>query len=198
MKKNKIALLLITLLAPFAAMALTPGEVLTKASQQINNAKSITAKFSGSTSGTLVSSGSKFSIVAGGFGIWYNGKDMWSYSSKAGETTLSTPTPSELLETNPMEIIKSYSTQFTPTKISADNGKYTIKLTPKSKSNNVKTATLVIDTSTWFPVSIDMVFSNNQRMTINIQSISAGNTVPSSSFVYPRDKYPGVDVVDLR
>ena len=62
----------------------------------------------------------------------------------------------------------------------------------------MKAATLVIDTRTWLPMSIDMVLSNGSRFTLNIKSISEGKALPKSSFEYPQKKYPGVEVVDLR
>ncbi|MDE6692030.1 MAG: outer-membrane lipoprotein carrier protein LolA [Muribaculaceae bacterium] len=195
---NKIITTLTALLLPILALALSPQEVVDKAAAKIRSVESLTAKFTGTTNGTLVSSGKKFCIDTGGFGIWYNGTDMWTYSQQTGETTVTSPTPSELLETNPLEIINSYSKRFTATKLGDQGGKYTLKLTPKAKGESVKAATLVIDTRTWLPMSIDMVLSNGSRFTLNIKSISEGNALPTSNFEYPQKKYPGVEVVDLR
>lgn len=198
MKIIKTLTLLWALMLPFMAAALSPQEVLKKAADKINTSAAITARFNGSTHGTLTSSGKKFSIVANGFGIWYDGKNMWTYSSNAGETSLTSPTPQELLETNPLEIIKANAAKYTATKVKESGSLYTLKLTPKSKADNVKTATLVIDTSTWFPSGIDITFTNNSRFAVNISSITAGQSPAASAFVYPESAYPGVEVVDLR
>lgn len=195
---NKIITSIAAMLLPVMAWAFTAQEVVEKTAAKIRSTASLTATFSGTTSGTMVSSGKKFSIDAGGFGIWYNGTDMWTYSQQTGETTITTPTPSELLETNPLEIIKSYSDKFTATKLGDKAGKYTLKLTPKAKDGSVKAATLVINTNTWLPASIDMVMSNGSRFTININSITEGKTPAASSFEYPQKRYPGIEVVDLR
>lgn len=195
---KKYLLILVTLLLPAMTWALTPQEVVENAAHKIKSTGAMTAKFTGTTSGTLVSSGKKFSIDTGGFGIWFNGSDMWTYSRQAGETTITTPTPSELLETNPMEIIKSYSSKFNVSKISEQSGKYTVRLTPKAKGENVKTATLVINTRTWLPSSIDMVMSNGSRFTLNIISITEDKASAPSNFEYPQKNYPGVEIVDLR
>lgn len=195
---KKYIIIIIALLQPIMSWALTAQEVLQRAASKIQTTGALTAKFTGSTAGTLVISGKKFSIDAGGFGIWYNGSDMWTYSHQTGETTITTPTPAELLETNPMEIIKSYSSKFTATKVSEQQGKYTLKLTPKAKGENVKTATLVINTHTWLPSSIDMVMNNGSRFTLNIISITEDKAVAPARFEYPRNNYPGIEVVDLR
>ena len=199
MVMRKIISFTLVILMPFlASAALTAQEAINKAAKKIDDAGAITAKFNGSMIGTLISSGDKFSIVADGFGVWYNGTDMWSFSSRAGETTLTSPTPSELLETNPLEIIKVHSSKYNAAKISEKNGKYTLKLTPKSKGENVKEATLVLDTATWLPASIDILFNNGSNFIINILSITEGKSAPASTFVYPQNNYPGIEVIDLR
>lgn len=195
---KKFLTIMIALVLPAMAWALTAQEVLQRAASKIQTTGALTAKFTGSTAGTLVTSGKKFSIDAGGFGIWYNGSDMWTYSNQTGETTITTPTPAELLETNPMEIIKSYSSKFNATKVSEGQGKCTLKLTPKAKGENVRTATLVINTSTWLPSSIDLVMNNGSRFTLNIISITEGKAVSPACFEYPQKNYPGIEVVDLR
>lgn len=196
---NKLSIsLILCLLSVMTCGAATAQDVLAKASEKLNAAKSLTANFSGSAAGTLTVSGDKFAITAGGFGIWYNGEDMWTYSKSAGETSITTPTPSELLETNPIEIIKSYSNKFDAEKVKEEGSNYTIKLTPKGKGNNVRSATLVINTKTWMPSSIDMIFANDTRMAINIDNISSNAAVAPNTFVYPAAKYPGIEVVDLR
>lgn len=199
MSIRKIFSFCILLILPIlASAAITAQQVMDKAAKKIGESGAITAKFTGSMTGTLVSSGSKFSIVADGFGVWYNGKDMWTYSSRSGETTLTSPTPSELLETNPLEIIKVHSAKYTATKVSDKDGKYILKLTPKAKGENVKEATLVIDTSTWYPASINILFANGSNFIINIMSIKEDKNSPASAFVYPQNLYPGIEVIDLR
>ncbi len=117
-----ISFCLLLIMPFFASAAITAQQAIDKAAKKIESAGALTAKFNGSMTGTLISSGKKFSIVADGFGVWYDGKDMWSFSSRAGETTLTSPTPSELLETNPLEIIKVNATKYTETKFSENNG----------------------------------------------------------------------------
>lgn len=196
--KLRLPFILLTILAPLLMMAADANTILAKASNKLTSAKSVTAKFTGSASGTITVSGSKFTMNAGGNGVWYDGTNMWTYSKKVNETSLSNPTQAELMESNPMEVIRCYKTAFDAKKIKEAGGKATLKLTPKKKGTSVKEATLVVNTSTWLPSSIDVIFSNNQRMTFNITSISVGGALSSSTFVYPASKYKGVEVVDLR
>lgn len=196
--KQRLTTLLLAILAPIILLAADANTVLAKTAAKLTSAKSVTAKFSGSASGSITVSGSKFTMSAGGNGVWYDGTNMWTYSKKAGETSLTNPTQSELMESNPMEVIRNYKTSFNAKKVKEAGGLATLKLTPKKKGSSVKEATLVINTSTWLPSSIDVIFNNNQRMTFNISSISVGGALSSSTFVYPSASYKGVEVVDLR
>ena len=183
----------------------TANDVLSKTSLKINSAKSLTAKFTAtasegkSTNGTLTISGRKFAMTADGYGVWYNGTDMWSYYANNKETSLTSPTDSELLEINPLMIVNQYAKNFKATIVSKSNNSYTVALTPISKSNTVRKAILVISTSTWLPTSIDATFSNNTSLKIKIISITEGKVAPAKSvFEYPKAKYTGVEVIDLR
>lgn len=196
--KQRLTLLLAAIIAPLLLMAADANSVLAKTAAKLTSAKSVTAKFTGSASGSIVVSGNKFTMMAGGNGVWYDGTNMWTYSKKAGETSLTNPTQAELMESNPMEVIKAYKTSFNARKVSEKGDRCTIKLTPRKKGSSVKEATLTVNTSTWMPVSIDVIFSNSQRMTFNITSISEGGALSPSTFVYPASNYKGVEVVDLR
>lgn len=187
-----------SIIAPLTMMGADANTILAKTAAKLTSAKSVTAKFSGSATGSITVSGSKFTMSAGGNAVWYDGTNMWTYSKKANETSLTNPTQVELLESNPMEVIRCYKTSFDARKIKDGGGKCTIKLTPKKKNTSVKSATLVVNTNTWMPASIDVVLSNNERMTFNITSITEGGIPAKSVFVYPVAKYKGVEVVDLR
>lgn len=194
----RLSILLMAIVAPIILMAADANTVLANTATKLTSAKSITAKFTGSTSGSITVSGKKFTMTAGGNGVWYDGTNMWTYSKKAGETSLTNPTQAELMEFNPMEVIKAYKTSFNAKKLNEKGGRCTIKLTPKKKGTSVREATLTVNTSTWMPVSIDVIFSNSQRMTFNITSISEGGSLSPSTFVYPASSYKGVEVIDLR
>lgn len=196
--KQRLTLLLAAIIAPLLLMAADANSVLAQTAAKLTSAKSVTAKFTGSASGSIVVSGNKFTMMAGGNGVWYDGTNMWTYSKKASETSLTNPTQAELMESNPMEVIKAYKTSFNARKVSEKGDRCTIKLTPRKKGSSVKEATLTVNTSTWMPVSIDVIFSNSQRMTFNITSISEGGSLSPSTFVYPASNYKGVEVVDLR
>lgn len=196
--------IIITVLLPLAASAVSAKQALDKTSATINGAGSVTAKFTattdgGSLSGTLTIAKQKFNMIGQDFGVWYNGNDLWSYSKQAGETTLSYPVGDELLEINPFDIIRNYATLYSASKVSEGHGKCVVKLASIKQGSMVNTAMLTIDTATWLPTSIDVTFTNGATMKIAITEAKVSDKAPAASaFEYPANKYPGIEVIDLR
>lgn len=203
MIKHILTIILAALL-PIAASAVTAKDALDKTSQKVNSAGAVTAKFTatgdGATiSGTLTMAKQKFCMLGDDFGVWYNGTDLWSYSVQAGETSLSCPLADELMEINPFYIIRNYSNIYTASKVSEGKGKYVVKLQSVKKGAMVSTAIVTIDTSTWLPARIDVTFANGNTLAIAISDAVISDKAPgASTFEYPANKYPAIEVIDLR
>lgn len=203
MKKLILAILSIFLTAA-AANAITAAEVMKKAAGTASSAKGISGTFSISSggrsfAGTLKASGSKFSIVTGSSSSWYNGKYLWTYNGSSKETTLVTPTATELTECNPLAYLNSYSRNYTPSfsKVKSKGG-YVVILTAKSKHNSIKTVEISVDSRTWKPSRFLITASNGTKTTVSVKSLIYGARISSSDFEYPKSKYPKVPVIDLR
>ena len=183
--------------------AMTPEQVVQKAAAAITTPKGLTASFTitangHSSKGTIKSSGSKFSVLLPEVGSWYNGKDLYVYNQRTKETTVTTPTAQELLETNPLLYVKGgaggYSYSFSPVR---RNGKYVVDLVPRSKKSGISKLTFTINAAN-FQTERIVVSMGSGVTTIDVTSFNSGATLPNSDFEYPKAKYPKVEVVDLR
>lgn len=186
-----------------ATAAETANQVMNRASAAFRNARTLTAKFamsgaSGNMSGTFYKSGSKFAVVSGGASTWYNGKLMYSYNPQTGETTLVTPSASEVAESNPFSIIASMSSQFTAAYAKQQPaGSTVLVLLPKSARSNIKKVVLTLDKRRCVPTKVVMTHSGGTT-TVAISNYSVGVRVAASVFEYPRSKYPKAKIIDLR
>jgi len=208
MKRNILILIsIITALTfsyGFANAAPTASSVLSKASSKINGAKGIYCSYTISAgknriSGILKSVDSKFYIVAGGNTSWYNGKDLYTHTSASGETTIVKPTKSELAETNPLSYLKGYSSIYNATfSKNTPKGKYVVDLLPKSRKAPVRKITVTLNAKTYVPEKMVITDLNKSVTTVTISKISYNTSIPSSTFEYPRSKYPKAMIVDLR
>lgn len=192
--------------APLEALSAptTAASIMNQTADKIKTAKGINCKFTlssnqGKLNGSLKVAGVKFALNTPASSSWYNGKNLWTYNSSSKETTLVSPTSSELRESNPLEYIKGYSTAYTPAfSKTKQAGKYLITLTPKKKSNEVKTLDITLNAKTLKPEVISIMLKSGIKSEISINSIDYNAVFKATDFEYPGSKYPKVPIVDLR
>lgn len=204
-KDIKILILgLMTLTVIFGANAETADAVLKRSAMAANSSDGLTATFSldyggQKLSGTLKALGKKFVLETSASSTWYDGKNMWTYNPKTSETTLTTPTASEVAEANPLSLVNTYGSSFTAAFSKSNKaGTKTIVLTPKSKSLGYRSVHVTISDATSLPTRIVVIPSSGQKVTVDISKVNRGVKIPESSFIYPKAKYPKVEIVDLR
>lgn len=198
------AVALLVTIIPFSASAsLTAEQVAQKAAAVISNSKSISATFTLSgngrkSSGSIKSSGNKFSVVLPDVSSWYNGKALYVYNPRIGETTITTPTAQELMESNPLLYVKgagsNYTYKFSPVK---RNGKYVIDLFPLKNKSGIQKLTFTVNANNFHTEKI-VVNTSNGAVTIDVNSFQPGANVVASEFEYPKSKYPKSEIIDLR
>ena len=206
MIRKILIILSIVILGAFAAAsaAETADGMLRKAATSISASSGLTASFtldygSQKVSGTMKAAGKKFALQTSSSSTWYDGKNMWTYNAKNAETTLMNPTAQEVAEANPLSIVNSYSSNFTAAFAKGQaKGSKTIILTPKSKQMGYKSVHVTIPDGAGYPSKLVIVPISGQKVTVTISQVKSGQKLPDSSFVYPKSKYPKVEIVDLR
>lgn len=188
----------------FAQANLSASQVLEKAISSIVSSKGVEANFkvfnSGySGSGNVKTLGSKFKVTLPDAEVWYNGKEMYTYNKRAGETTLVNPTEEELAQSNPLAYVtgaqKTYDVKFSTVK---KTGKYVLELTPKVKGNEVKRITLTLDKQNYSPEKIVVEPASGDPISADISSFKRVEIISNSEFEYPKTKFPKVEIIDLR
>lgn len=206
MKNLKICILLLLsfIMGCGSLSAQTADAVLKKTAAAIKGADGLSASFtltSGSQkiSGSMKSASGKFSLVTSTISTWYDGKTMWTYNSKTNETTVMTPTQAELAEANPLYVVNSYSGNFTASFAKTQpKGAKAIVLTPKSKKLGYKSVHITISDATNLPSQVVVVPLSGQKITITVAQVKTRQKLQASAFTYPKSKYPGAEIVDLR
>ena len=181
----------------------TPQQILAKAVAAVSNAKGVECKFSiynsgYSGSGVIKSLGNKFTVTLPDVEVWYNGKDLYTYSKRSGETTVVNPTSEELSESNPLAYVygasKNYNVAISTVK---KTGKDVLELTPKRKGE-IKRITLTLRKSDSAPEKIVVEPAHGNPITAEISSFNTSVSLNNGEFEYPKSKYPNVEIVDLR
>lgn len=203
---KSVIILAFVVIASFSAFSqkLTADAVLGKAAAAARGAKGIAGTFSiamgrGSVNGTIKASGTRFAIETPASSSWYNGKELYTYNPRSKETTVVIPTAGEISEVNPLSYLNSYATAYKGTFAPKQtSGAYTVVLTPKNKYNAVKRVEVVINKTTWKPQRFVIEASSGEKSTLAIKQLNYNASVSSSTFAYPKGRFPGVEIVDLR
>lgn len=182
----------------------TADGMLKRAAAAINGNSGLTASFTldygqQRVTGTMKAAGKKFALQTSSSSTWYDGKSMWTYNVKNAETTLMYPTAQEVSEANPLSLVNSYYSSFTAAFAKGQTkGSKTIILTPKSKQMGYKSVHVTIPDGSVYPSKFVIVPSNGQKVTVSITQVKSGQKLPDATFVYPKSKFPKVEIVDLR
>lgn len=201
--RKKILFIFALVALAFTASAQSPSSVVDKVLASIKGGKAVSAAYSvsssqGSSKGTLVMSGKKFRVLANDVKCWYNGTTMWSYSPATDEVNITTPTAADLQMTNPYSAAQNFKSSYIISKGGTGNGTYTIRFTPKKKSN-VKHLLVTVSTSTWLINKAEIVQTNGAKATITISNYNKNASVNASTFEFDKSQVPaGTEVVDLR
>ena len=201
--KKTLLLILSLFIVVTSASAQSPSSVVDKVLGALKGSKAVSASYTvaspeGSTKGTLVMSGKKFRVLASDVKCWYNGSTMWSYSPATDEVNITSPTADELQMANPYSAAQNFKSGYIISKGGKGNGTYTIRFTPKKKSN-VKHMLVTVSTSTWLISKAVIVQTNGSKSTITIGNYNRNASVPASTFEFDKKQVPaGTEVVDLR
>ena len=201
--RKKFLLILALVAMAFSASAQSPSSVVDKVLSALKGGKAVSASYTvsspqGSTKGTLVMRGKKFRVLASDIKCWYNGKTMWSYSPATDEVNITTPTASDLQMTNPYSAAQNFKSGYIISKGGIGNGTYTIRFTPKKKSN-VKHMLVTVSTSTWLINKAEIVQTDGTKSTITISNYNKNASAAASTFEFDKSQVPaGTEVVDLR
>lgn len=149
--------------------------------------------------GSLLASGNKFRIMSGAWSSWYDGSSLYTLNPRTKETTVVRPTPSELVEANPLLFVNGASDRYTVAFSSHQpEGKYMIVLTPTRKGESIKSVFITVDRRSLRPESIVVTGSDGSVSTLTVTSLQLNMKIGGGIFIYPKSKYPGFKIVDLR
>lgn len=143
-------------------------------------------------SGRIAMRGRQFYISLFNTEASYDGKTFYIYSPETKELTMSAPTESELLESNPLLYARELSKVCKLSEKATNAGTTIITLVPKDQSKGVQRFELTVKTATLMPVSLEVKEgASYTRITFREGKFSQDKPI----FVMQRK---GATIVDLR
>lgn len=206
MRPTRLTLFIALLLAalPLAAQKSDAVTTVRKAVDRILAAPSATISFTAtqganSESGTITIMRDAFRISSPSFTSWFDGKTQWTLLPDTGEVNMSTPTPSEIAESNPFSILSTLSSLYSLSPAPAPSGSSAASLRPRRSSAPFSSATVTVSNSSLLPTLISATPADgSQPIKITVKSVSFGKKLPLSSFRFNQRDFPDVEIIDLR
>lgn len=195
------------------AMAQTDAKaktILEAVSKKVNSLKSLKANFAlhlagGSVKetkkGTFYMKGPKYRISLAGQEIICDNKTVWTYTKDANEVQISNYNPNDQA-ISPTKLFtnfydKEYSYKYKGTKKLSGKDCDVIELTPTNKSKQFTKVELAVD-KTHTIVGGNIWEKNGNNYQYDVSGFTPDAKVDDALFTFDKNKYPGVEVVDLR
>lgn len=152
-------------------------------------------------SGTLVIMGNKFNVSMNGTESYFDGKTQWVFSPENNEVTISTISPKDQKQMNPLSVLSQYSGKNTKILFNREGkvapNQIAIDLFPTAKSANEFRILVKLNKQTNALQSIQLFDRDGSKTGVIIKSfrkISADN----KTFTFDVKAHPKVSVNDLR
>ena len=159
-------------------------------------------KSMGTKSGTVYMKGTKYRVSVTGQEIFCDGSNISTYDKSANELTITKLDPSANSIT-PQKIFTNFYDKDFLYKLNGDvniGGKVTqeIELTPIDKSKPFFKVLVYVDKKNQTIVSTKVFEKTGNKYTYSVAKLNTNAPVTDAQFVFDANKYPGVEVVDLR
>jgi outer membrane lipoprotein carrier protein len=162
-------------------------------------------KLQGSQKGTVYMKGNKYRVSLAGKEnkeIFSDGNNTWTYDKAANEVTITkmdptakTITPQNLL-TNFYD--KDFLYKLNGEQKDAGRNLQEIEMTPTDKSKTFHKVYVYVDKAKQGIYSTKVLDKNGNKYTYTVNSLNGSAAVTDPMFVFDKNKYPGVEEVDLR
>jgi outer membrane lipoprotein-sorting protein len=207
--KRILFLVVVTL---FAASAFSQKDadakaLLDRTYSAFRNASGISANYSmtavkggknmAAARGSIKLKGTKFVLKSPGSTIWFNGKTQWNFIYKNEEVNVTNPTATELQNINPYFILSLYQKGFNYKMGASKRGGKEVILTAQNSRSTISKINIII-TSKNTPKAITITRRDGSHTSLNISGYKTGGRFNDSMFTFNKNKYPKVEVVDLR
>lgn len=187
--------------------------ILDKVSKKFKSFKAVQAVFhlkvedasgkvQGNRQGTVFMKGNKYKVQMAEQEIFSDGTTIWTYDKGANEVTVATIDPTANSIT-PQKIFTNFYDKDFLYKLNGEkktNGKVIqeIELTPVDKSKAFHKVYVYVDKAAQNISSTKILEKNGNRYTYTVDSFKSDPPISDAIFVFNKNNYPGVEVVDLR
>lgn len=159
-------------------------------------------KVQGVRNGTVFMKGPRYRVDITGQEIYSDGKNIWTYDKGANEVTITEIDPNGSGIT-PQKLFTSFYDndflyKYNGEKKQGGKTVQEIEMTPVDKSKAFHKVYLLVDKNNQSIVSTRVLEKNGNKYSYTVNTLNGNADVNDEVFVFDKNKYPGVEEVDLR
>ncbi len=152
--------------------------------------------------GTILMKGTKYRVTFSGQEIFCNGTTIWNYDKAANEVTISKLDASSGMVTPQKLFTNFYDKDFRYmlNGEKKENGKTVqeIEMTPLDKSKPFHKVYVQVDKASKTIYSTKVLENAGNRYSYTVSTMKTNMAMADNQFTFDKEKYPGVEEVDLR
>ncbi len=180
----------------FSAMALGAPSISMKFNLKTNDQVEGT---SNTSSGSILLSRDKYRLDLADNIIWYNNETSWSYLPAEKEVTITKPGKGDdSFQTRPSSVFSLYKKGYKSRLIDKTSDSWLIDLYPEAINSDHIRIRLAIGNPGLDLRSLEYKYKNGVTVTLEIKEYDLKQKPDNRSFVFPAEKYEGVEVIDMR
>jgi outer membrane lipoprotein carrier protein len=159
-------------------------------------------KVQGTKKGTVYMKGSRYKVDITGQEIYSDGKNVWTYDEGANEVTI-TQLDATGSGITPQKLFTSFYDKDFLYKLNGEKkvaGKTVqeIEMTPVDKTKAFHKVYLLVDKKNQTIYSTRVLEKNGNKYSYTVNTLNGKAAIADDVFVFNKNKYPGIEEVDLR
>lgn len=147
--------------------------------------------------GTMRIDGERYSLLMDNMKVWCDGDTQWSYMRDVNEIYVTLANSEEAQSLSPLNIMERMRSVVSP-QMKKNDGKVFLTFTDNPHETGVDDVMLCFDEKSARLERMTINLSGAGRVEVVLSNYAAKCSFSAASYVCPVDKFPGVEVVDMR
>jgi len=180
----------------FSALALSAPSVSMKFSLETIDQVEGT---NNSLTGSIILSRDKYRLDLTDNIIWFNGETSWSYLPAEKEVTIAKPDKKDnSFQSKPSSVFSVYKKGYKTRLLEENAGSYLIDLYPEDLDSDHIRIRINIGKPSLDLKSIEYKYKNGLTVNLNVKEYDLKQNPDNSAFIFPSEKYKGIEIIDMR
>lgn len=149
--------------------------------------------------GSIILSKDKYQLVMPDYTVWFNGETSWNYLYDEKEVTVTKPDKKDnSLQNHPSSIFSMYKKGYKTRLIEEKMDSYIIDLYPEDIKSDLLRVRLSIGKNLMDLKTLEYKKRDGIIITIFVSEYDLTKKPQADAFIFPSNKYKGVDINDMR